>query len=167
MTQDEDQVADVAQAVTETQTDSQSGGGTGDDGDKPTPVRIANPKAENELFYGLISLHPFTEFNDAYFVDLLEHSLSLSVTEKRRVIDSVPILSQFQIDELCKVFEEEREEFKKLLPTDGATIKDWVVKARDGWQQLKDIYTQEEAEAKKSDAEADEIEALRKSLSGE
>lgn len=67
------------------------------------------------LFQELMSIHPLSEFEESTFLDLLEHSLSLSVTEKKRVIDAVPTLSQFQIDELTKVFVDEREEFKKLL----------------------------------------------------
>ncbi len=68
------------------------------------------------IFAELVSVHPLSEFDEKTFLDLLEHSLSLSVTEKKRVIDAIPTLSQFQIDELTKVFVDEREEFKKLLP---------------------------------------------------
>lgn len=83
-------------------------------------------------------------------MDLLQHSLSLSVTEKKRVIDAIPTLSQFQIDELTKVFVDEREEFKKLLEKEGDTIKELVIKAREGWIQLADIYAQERAQALKT-----------------
>ena len=69
----------------------------------------------NQIILDLISLHPLTKLDEKHFIDLLEHSLSLSVTEKKRVIDAVPTLSQYQVDELHKVFEDERVEFKKLL----------------------------------------------------
>lgn len=116
------------------------------------------------LFAELVSIHPLSEFNEATFLDLLEHSLSLSVTEKKRVIDAIPTLSQFQIDELTKVFVDEREEFKKLLSKEGDTIKELVVKARDGWKQLGEIYIQERAQALKSGEDQTKIDDLKKSL---
>jgi len=42
--------------------------------------------------------------NPEEFSDLLKHSLSLNTMEKKRVVDAVPTLSQFQFDELTKVF---------------------------------------------------------------
>ena len=79
---------------------------------------------DNTLLHGLAVLipkfmvHPLTTFIENTFIDLLEHSLSLSTFEKKRVIDAIPTLSQFQIDELIKVFEDERVEFRKLMPTE-------------------------------------------------
>jgi len=69
----------------------------------------------NSIILELASNHPLTVFNEQDFLELLEHSLSLNVYEKKRVLDAIPTLSQFQIDELIKVFEDEREEFKKLM----------------------------------------------------
>jgi hypothetical protein len=80
-------------------------------------------KIDNTLILERVHIHPLTSFDEANFIDLLEHSLSLSTFEKKRVIDAVPNLSQFQIDELIKVFEDERIEFRKLMPTEGETIK--------------------------------------------
>ena len=116
------------------------------------------------IFSELVSVHPLSEFEEATFLDLLEHSLSLSVTEKKRVIDAIPTLSQFQIDELTKVFVDEREEFKKLLPKEGDTIKELVVKARDGWKQLGEIYIQERAQKEKQGEDQSKIDDLKKSL---
>lgn len=124
----------------------------------------AQYKEENKLFYDLMSVHPLTEFDEVYFADLLEHSLSLSVSEKKRVVDAIPTLSQFQIDELHKVFEDEREEFRKLLSKEGEVIKDLVTKARDGWLQLKEIYEGEMKEREKSDADQAKIDALKEGL---
>ena len=115
-------------------------------------------------FAELVSVHPLSEFDEKTFLDLLEHSLSLSVTEKKRVIDAIPTLSQFQIDELTKVFVDEREEFKKLLPKEGDTIKELVVKAREGWAQLGQIYIQEKAQKEKQGEDQSKIDDLKKSL---
>ncbi|MDD5376798.1 MAG: hypothetical protein PHH16_01645 [Candidatus Gracilibacteria bacterium] len=116
------------------------------------------------LFAELVSIHPLSEFEEGVFLDLLEHSLSLSVTEKKRVIDAIPTLSQFQIDELTKVFVDEREEFKKLLPKEGDTIKELVVKAREGWNQLGEIYIQERAQKLKQNEDQAKIDEMKKSL---
>lgn len=48
------------------------------------------------------------------FLHLLAWSLSLSLDEKQRVIDAMPTLSQFQVDELIKVFTEEYAKFLEL-----------------------------------------------------
>jgi len=125
---------------------------------------VSNIVVDPALFLELASVHPLTQFDEKYFLDLLEHSLSLSVYEKKRVIDAIPNLSQFQIDELTKVFEDEREEFKKLLPKEGDTIKELVVKAREGWKQLFDIYVQEKKQKEKANEEQNKIDDLKKSL---
>ena len=125
---------------------------------------VSNIVVDPTLFLELASVHPLTQFDEKYFLDLLEHSLSLSVYEKKRVIDAIPNLSQFQIDELTKVFEDEREEFKKLLPKEGDTIKELVVKAREGWKQLFDIYVQEKKQKEKANEEQNKIDDLKKSL---
>jgi hypothetical protein len=57
------------------------------------------------------------------FLDLIKHSLSLNTMEKKRVIDSAPILSQFQWDELTKVFTEERVKFRELSKEHPDDIK--------------------------------------------
>lgn len=116
------------------------------------------------IFAELVSVHPLSEFDEGTFLDLLEHSLSLSVTEKKRVIDAISTLSQFQIDELTKVFVDEREEFKKLLEKEGDTIKELVIKARDGWKQLGEIYVQEQKQAEKTGEDQAKIDDLKKIL---
>lgn len=81
------------------------------------------PRTANDKIMKRVMVHPLTQFDENKFIDLLEHSLSLSTFEKKRVIDSVSTLSQFQIDELSKVFEDERVEFRKLVATEGEIIK--------------------------------------------
>ncbi|MDD3120740.1 MAG: hypothetical protein PHF46_05025 [Candidatus Gracilibacteria bacterium] len=108
--------------------------------------------------------HPLTEFDEVYFIDLLEHSLSLNIYEKKRVIDAIPTLSQFQIDELVKVFQDERDEFRKLMPKEGDTIKKLVDEKRKEWEQLNDIYVQESKEKEQSTGDQTKINDLKKSL---
>lgn len=122
---------------------------------------------DNSIFLELSTVHPLSDFDEASFIDLLEHSLSLSVFEKKRVIDAIPTLSQFQIDELVKVFEDEREEFKKLLSKEGDTIRELVIKAKEGWNQLRDIYVAERVAREKANEDQAKIDALKAALDEE
>ncbi len=98
------------------------------------------------------------------FLDLLRHSLSLNTSEKKRVVDAVPTLSQFQFDELTKVFTEEREKFKQLAKEHPEDIKKLLTKQQTEWIQLGDLYESElENKAKQDDAEAKQ-EEIKKSL---
>ncbi|MCK9272581.1 hypothetical protein M0P65_03470 [Candidatus Gracilibacteria bacterium] len=119
---------------------------------------------KNQLFLDLAQNHPLTDFDEVNFIDLLEHSLSLNVFEKKRVIDSIPNLSQFQIDELEKVFVDEREEFKKLLATEAEAIKELVVKQKEGWEQLRDMYIQENLKKSSEGQDQAKIDDLKSSL---
>lgn len=127
----------------------------------PPPPRA---KTSNDALLPRFMVHPLTTFEEKVFMDLLEHSLSLSTFEKKRVIDAVPTLSQFQIDELVKVFEDERVEFRKLMPTEWEIIKWLLVKAQNEWEQLKDIYIEEEKATAKANEDAQKAEEMRKSL---
>ncbi len=128
------------------------------------PLPPPRPKTSNDDIFQRFLVHPLTTFDEQSFLWLLEHSLSLSTFEKKRVIDALPTLSQFQIDELVKVFEDERVEFRKLMPTEGEIIKGLVVKAQNEWEQLKDIYIEEEKAAAVASADALKAEELKKSL---
>ncbi len=129
-----------------------------------TPPAPPRPKTSNADLLKRCMTHPFTTFDEKAFLDLLEHSLSLSTFEKKRVIDSMPTLSQFQIDELTKVFSDERVEFRKLMSTEGEIIKGLVIKAQNEWEELKDIYKEEEQAKIQDDADAKKAEELKKNL---
>lgn len=81
--------------------------------------------------------------NKQEFLDLLKFSLSLNTMEKKRVIDAVPTLSQFQFDELTKVFTEERVKFKDLAKEHPEDIKKLVAKQQAEWIELWDLYKSE------------------------
>lgn len=125
---------------------------------------IVRPRTANDLIFKKIVHHPLTEFDENKFIDLLEHSLSLSTFEKKRVVDSMSELSQFQIDELMKVFEDERVEFRKLVSTEGEIIKGLVIKAQNEWEQLKDIYADEIRAAEQARADQMAAEEIKKNL---
>ena len=129
-----------------------------------TPLPPPRPKTSNDGLIGKFMVHPLTTFEEKNFIDLLEHSLSLSTFEKKRVIDAIPTLSQFQIDELVKVFEDERVEFRKLMPTEGEIIKGLVIKAQNEWEQLKDIPIAAEKAPIRANEDAKKAEELKKTL---
>jgi hypothetical protein len=90
--------------------------------------------------------------------------LSLNTAEKKRVVDAVPTLSQFQFDELSKVFSEEREKFKDLASQHPDDIKKLLAKQQSEWLQLGDLYRAEEANKKiEAESKAKE-EEIKKSL---
>ena len=54
------------------------------------------------------------QFDEQYFLHLLAGSISLTKDEKQRIVESIPKLKQSQVDELVKIFEEERVKFAEL-----------------------------------------------------
>jgi len=105
-----------------------------------------NAKQVDEIVLDLIKLHlPIVEVDESEFLDLLKNSLSLNVSEKKRVIDAVPTLSQFQFDELTKVFVEERTKFRELAGEHPEDIKKLLKKQQEEWITLGEIYVNEQA----------------------
>lgn len=98
----------------------------------------------DSIILELIKLHSEEiEIDTENFCDLLKFSLSLNTMEKKRVVDAVPTLSQFQFDELTKVFTEERVKFKDLAKEHPDDIKKLVAKQQSEWIELWDLYKSE------------------------
>lgn len=97
----------------------------------PVPPKMASPlQKDEELQEGdfltggadhsfvltlPIADHPGSVFDEDRFRRLLSGSISLTGEEKRRIIESIPELGQFQIDELIRIFETESKKFHELL----------------------------------------------------
>ena len=119
----------------------------------------------DSIILSLLKLHSSTvEVDPAAFHDLLKHSLSLNTMEKKRVVDAVPTLSQFQFDELTKVFTEEREKFRELAKEHPEDIKKLLVKQQTEWIQLGDLYKSELENKAKEDQDKEKEEEIKKSL---
>lgn len=119
----------------------------------------------DSIVLGLLKLHSDVIDIDAQlFHDLLKHSLSLNTMEKKRVIDAVPTLSQFQFDELSKVFTEEREKFRELAKDHPDDIKKLLVKQQQEWLHLWDMYKSELENNNLQEAEKLQQEEIKKSL---
>lgn len=117
------------------------------------------------LILGLLNKHSESiEIDTEDFVDLLKHSLSLNTMEKKRVVDAVPTLSQFQFDELKKVFTEERGKFKDLAKEHPEDIKKLVIKQQTEWKELWDLYTYELENKDKEIENQDKIDDIKAGL---
>lgn len=119
----------------------------------------------DELILELLNLHSEqVNVDAAEFLDLLKHSLSLNTMEKKRVIDAAPTLSQFQFDELKKVFVEEREKFRELAKQHPDDIKKLLAKQQSEWKELGEIYQREKEQKHQQDQEADQIDDIKAGL---
>ena len=119
----------------------------------------------DELLLTLIDGHSEeVKVDSKEFVDLLKHSLSLNTAEKKRVVDAVPTLSQFQFDELSKVFSEEREKFRELAGEHPDDIKKLLSKQQSEWLQLGDLFKSEEENKVAWDEDAQKIDDIKAGL---
>lgn len=109
-----------------------------------------------------VPAHPNTTFDEMYFLKMLSGSISLTKNEKRKIIDSIPKLSQFQIDELIKIFEEERRKFAELDEKHQVKIRELQGQQAEDW---KDLEMAEQQEGK-SEEDAAAAEALKQQLMG-
>ncbi|MBU1953716.1 hypothetical protein KKH03_01955 [Patescibacteria group bacterium] len=95
-------------------------------------------------------------FDEQYFLHLLAGSISLSKDEKKRIISSIPKLKQDQVDELIRIFEEEKRKFAELSKKHVDQLKKLEKQHGADWQ---DIELEQKASSKKDEdqAQADEI----------
>ncbi len=100
------------------------------------------------------------DFDEKNFLFLLAGSISLSRDEKKRIIETIPKLKQSQIDELIRIFEEEKFKFSQLSKKHIPQLEKLAKLHFQDWQ---DLETQFQADAKKANDQsaADDI---RKSL---
>lgn len=155
---------------------------SGDDSGTPPPPSTTNDKkgssplqGDNELsedqfitggddhsFITTVPVptHPNTQFDEKKFLTLLASSISLTKTEKQRIITSIPKLSQYQIDELIRIFKEEQKKFSELNEKHSDQLKKLEEKHKDDWNDIEHQAKQKE-QSKKDD---DDAEALRKKL---
>jgi hypothetical protein len=99
-------------------------------------------------------------FDEQKFVELLAGSISLNKEEKKRIIDSIPKLSQHQVDELMRIFEDERSKFAELSEKHVGQLEKLAKQHAAEWEDIEMEYA---ATVKKDDEEA-KAEAIRKQL---
>jgi len=128
-------------------------------------VPTISEKEVDKIILELLQGHSqIVKVDEPDFLDLLKHSLSLNTMEKKRVVDAAPTLSQFQFDELTKVFTEERVKFRDLAKEHPEDIKKLLKKQQTEWVQLGDLYQSELANKAKQSEEADKIDDIKAQL---
>jgi hypothetical protein len=100
--------------------------------------------------------HPETTFDEQKFLLLLAGSISLMRDEKWRIIQAIPKLSQFQIDELFKILTEEKKKFSELSPKHLLQLQKLEQKHSEEWKDLQSMMVQEGVKQQDA-AQADEI----------
>jgi len=119
-----------------------------------------NQQDSQELLQIPIPAHPNTKFDEKNFLALLAGSISLTINEKKKIIEAIPQLSQFQIDELMKIFDEEKGKFAELEKKHSEQISELEKQHAGSWQ---DLEAQKEEESKKEE-EAQEADDIKKQL---
>lgn len=99
-------------------------------------------------------------FDEQYFLRLLAGSISLTKDEKKKIIESIPRLKQRQIDELIRIFEEEKRKFAELSDEHIAQLKKLESKNVEAWRDI-EMEQQRSVKAQEDEKKAEEI---RKSL---
>lgn len=113
---------------------------------------------EGHLF--VIPEHPNTQFDEENFLVLLEGSISLTMEEKKRVIEAIPRLSMEQINELISIFQEEKQKFAEL----ENEFADDVAKLKAEREKEITVTEMKEEEAGEDEEAKAEAEALKKQL---
>lgn len=95
-------------------------------------------------------------FNEPNFIRLLAGSISLHKDEKIRIIDSIPKLRQQQVDELTRIFEEEKKKFAELPKKHVAQLDKLAKKHFEDWMDI-EMHYQKASRKAEDNVKADEI----------
>lgn len=125
----------------------------------PAPTQDPNYVFAKHMasFTTTVTLPPHAlKFDEARFINLLAGSISLSRDEKKKIIDSIPTLRQAQVDELIRIFEEEREKFIELSPKHGAQLEKLEKEHLADWRDIELMYKAQN-QGQQDQANAEEI----------
>lgn len=95
-------------------------------------------------------------FDEQHFLHMLAGSISLTKDEKRKIVESVPKLRQSQVDELIRIFEEERKKFAELSKKHTQQLENLAQKHYEEWMDL-ETENEQKSKAQQDEAKADEI----------
>lgn len=96
------------------------------------------------------------KFDEQYFLKLLAGSISLTKEEKIKIIESVPKLKQSQIDELVRIFEEEKQKFAQLSAKHTDQLEKLAEKHYQDWMDI-EMTQQQRAKSNEDQQKADDI----------
>jgi len=121
---------------------------------------VANAGNQQQIqdFIGSMKIppHPNTKFDEKKFIQLLAGSISLTFTEKKRIVEAIPQLSQFQIDELIKIFEEEQQKFTELEKKHAEQLAELEKQHKESPESAK-LKAEEEAKKVEEEKKAEDI----------
>lgn len=103
-----------------------------------------------------VPAHAELTFDEQQFLTLLRGSVSLTRDEKWRIIQAIPKLSQYQIDELQNILSEEKQKFSELSPKHLKQLMILEKKHAEDWKDLQSISQQQQAKSEEQ-TKADEI----------
>src|SRR3989338_9235041 len=115
----------------------------------PIAAKLSNDRIQ-------VPAHPETTFDEQIFLTLLRGSISLTRDEKWRIIQAITKLSQFQIDELQKILEDEKRKFGELSPKHLLQLMKLEQKHGEDWRDLQSFMVQKDAKQQEQ-AAADDI----------
>jgi len=113
----------------------------------PATLNVKAPKSE-------------LKYDDVYFIRLLAGSISLSKDEKKKIIESIPKLKQAQIDELIRIFEEEKQKFAALSKKHVPQLEKLAQQHFEEWMELEHEVTL----SQKKSEDTNKADAIRKQL---
>jgi hypothetical protein len=113
------------------------------------PKQLAIKAPANEL-----------NFDGDYFMKLLAGSISLSKEEKKKIIESIPKLKQQQIDELVRIFEEEKQKFAALSKKHVPQLEKLADQHANEWIDLEGEFEQ----STKKEEDTQKADEIRKNL---
>ena len=100
------------------------------------------------------------KFDEEKFVRLLAGSISLSKDEKKKIVESVPKLKQEQIDELIRIFEEEKQKFAALSKKHVPQLEKLAEQHYHEWMELE----QETEQTQRKQQDQQKADEIRKNL---
>lgn len=74
------------------------------------------------------------------FLTALSGAISLSLQEKRRILEMLSSLSNYQVDSLLTIFEEEKEKFSTLTDVKSSEINQLIGRTKNDWKLLQKLY---------------------------
>lgn len=127
----------------------------------PPPPTGATPGDPGPFITNVkVPAHPDTTFDETYFVQLLAGSISLTIDEKKKIIEAIPKLSQHQIDELIKIFDEEKRKFAELAEKHADQINKLKAQHKAEW----DMYEMDVQKSQQSQQDNQKADEIRKQL---
>jgi hypothetical protein len=125
---------------------------------KPEDTRPANFQLGTKLPEKLniqVPKHSL-KFDEQYFLKLLAGSISLTKDEKAKIIESIPKLRQTQVDELVRIFEEEKQKFAQLSGKHTGQLEKLAEKHYQDWMDI-EMSQQKQEKSQEDESQADEI----------